>query len=80
MPEDLKAGAQEVLDELFRIKLLPFKLTAHRIDSVGLEEYIVRFNDNRLRSVDVSWQEEEKFKDVFRAAILERIKRMEALR
>ena len=79
MLEDLKSQAQEVLDELYREKLLPFKLIAHRVDGIGLEEYIVRFHDSRLSTVDVSWQEEQSFKDVFRAAFLERMKRLKAL-
>ncbi len=78
MPDDLKAEAQQVLDQLFGEQLLPFKLFARRVESIGLEEYIVRFHDSPLQSIDVSWcqSEGESFKDVFRAAVLERLGRM----
>lgn len=66
--------AQEVLDELFNEALLPFALTAHAVEPIGLQEYMIRFNDSRLRSVLVSWYEGLSFKDVFRTATLERVK------
>ena len=75
MVEEQKAEAQQALDELFSERLLPFKLSAHRVTSIGLEEYIVYFHDSRLRSLDISWCQGECFKDVFRAAVLERVKR-----
>ena len=76
MLEDKKAEAQQALDELFSEHLLPFKLSARRVQSIGLEEYIVRFDDSRLRSIDVSWVQGEAFKDVFRDAVLQRLGRM----
>ena len=75
MLEEQKAEAQQTLGELFNEQLLPFKLSAARVDSIGLEEYIVRFHDSRLRSVDVSWREGQRFKDAFRLAVLDRVKR-----
>ena len=75
MPEQ-KAEAQQTLDELFSERLLPFKLSAQRVESLGYEEYIVRFNDTRLPSVDVSWRVGQCFKDVFRTAVLERVTRL----
>lgn len=53
----MKLGAQQTLDELFAERLIPFALSAWVVDSVGLEEYIVRFHDSRLHSVDVSCPE-----------------------
>src|ERR1700682_1125124 len=50
--ESMKLTAQETLDELFAQHLIPFKLSARVVESLGLEEYIVRFHDSRLRSVD----------------------------
>jgi hypothetical protein len=72
----MKLGAQQTLDELFAESLIPFKLSAHVVDSLGSEEYIVRFHDSRLRSVDISWQGDQTFKTVFRAAILARVARL----
>jgi len=74
--EDMKLGAQETLDELFTQHLIPFELSARVVDSIGLEEYIVRFHDSRLRSVDVSWREGQSFKEVVRRAVLERVSRL----
>lgn len=76
MLEEQRAEAQQTLDELFNERLLPFELAADRLDSIGGEEYIVRFRDHRLRSIDVSWIQGQPFKDVFRAAIVERLRRM----
>jgi len=72
----LKLEAQGVLGELFNEEAMPFRLTAAKIESVGGEEYIVRFHDSRLHSVDVSWSAGESFKDRFRAAMLDRVSRM----
>jgi hypothetical protein len=76
MLDDKKGEAQQALDELFSEHLLPFKLSARRVESIGLEEYIVRFHGSRLRSIDVSWVQGEVFKDVFRAAVLQRLGRL----
>ena len=80
-PRQLEANthlkeAQWALDELWKENLIPFELTAWEVDFVGLEEYIVRFNDARLFAVDVSRQEGESFKNVFRLAILNRVSRL----
>jgi hypothetical protein len=74
--DDLKTEAQLVLDELWKNELIPFELIAHKVESLGAEEYIIRFHDSRLRSVDVSWKNHDSFKDVVRAAVLTRAARM----
>ncbi len=74
--EAMKAGAQQTLDELFAERLIPFALSARVVDSLGLEEYIIRFQDARLDSVDVSCPEGHSFKDMVREAILDRMSRM----
>lgn len=76
MLEQQKAQAQQALDELLAEGLLPFKLSARVIDAIGNEEYIVRFHDSRLRSVDISCRQGQCCKDVFRTAVLERVKRL----
>ncbi len=73
---DQTAEAQQILDELFREQLLPFKLSARQVESIGGEEYIVRFYEARLPSVDISWSAGQCFKGVFRTAILERVARL----
>lgn len=74
--EGMKLGAQQTLDELFGESLIPFTLSARAVESIGMEEYIVRFHDSRLRSLDVSWQRGQIFNAVFRAAILDRVARL----
>jgi hypothetical protein len=74
--EAMKLGAQQTLDELFAESLIPFKLSARVVESIGEEEYIVRFHDSRLYSVDVSSQPGQTFSTVFRAAILDRVARL----
>jgi hypothetical protein len=76
MVRDPQPEAQHVLDELFLEHILQFKLTAFVVESIGHEEYIVRFYDNRLPSIDVSWSLGKTFKDVFRASLMQRIERM----
>jgi hypothetical protein len=76
MLEEQKAEAQQTLDELFSESLIPFKLSAQIVESIGSEEYIVRFHDSRLRSLDITCRQDQRFKDVFRAALLHRVKRL----
>jgi hypothetical protein len=73
MPQDRRAQAQQSLDELFSEQLLPFKLSAGRVAYIGVEEYIVYFDDSRLPAVNISFCEGESFKDVVRAAVVERL-------
>ena len=74
--EELQMSAQQTLDELFAESLIPFRLSAEAIESIGCEEYIVRFHDSRLRSVDVSWHQGQSFKDLVRTAVLDRVSRI----
>jgi hypothetical protein len=80
MPKALAASlcpqAQSVLDNLFKNQVLPFELTATRVECIGPNEYIVRFYDSRLRSVDISWKQDQSFADVFQAAMVDRIRRL----
>jgi hypothetical protein len=73
---DPQREAQHVLDELLLEDILQFKLTAFVVESIGHEEYIVRFRDSRLPSIDVSWPLGQTFKDVFRASLMQRLERM----
>lgn len=76
MPNDHKAAAQQVVDELYRSHLIPFELFPGKVERIAADEYIIRFYDSRLHSVDVTWHEGDSFKEVFRAAVLERMDRM----
>lgn len=72
----MKSEAQETLDDLFAKGQLPFALHARAVESIGMEEYIVRFYDSRIFSVDVSYQRGQTFKTVFTTAIVERVARL----
>lgn len=74
--ENLTLEAQSVLDDLWATKRIPFQLTAHKVDSIGAEEYIIRFYDCRLKSIDISWREENSFKEALTAAVLARVARI----
>lgn len=74
--ENIRLRAQDTLDELLTESLIPFKLSACKVDSIGSQEYIVRFYDSRLHSIDISWCKTESFRDVFRASVLDRVKRL----
>lgn len=72
----MKSEAQQTLDQLFAEGKLPFKLPVRVVEAIGTEEYIVRFNDSRLYSIDVSCERGQRFDSVFTAAILERVARL----
>ena len=74
--DELTLQAQSVLDDLWTKQLIPFQLIAHKVESLGPEEYAIRFHDSRLHSVDVSWKKEESFKDKVRVAVLARVGRL----
>lgn len=67
---------QETLDELFMERLIPFRLTASKVNADGSEEYILPFCDSRIESISFSWKNGESFKEVLRAAIVDGIERM----
>jgi hypothetical protein len=70
--DTLKLKAQKVLDELDTRHLLPFKLTAFRVEWIGLDKYMIYFHDSRLPAIMVCWVESDSFSDVFRSAVLVR--------
>jgi hypothetical protein len=74
--EEMRLTAQGVLQELFAEHLIPFELSACKLDAVGDGEYIVRFYDSRLRSIDISCVPGQSFRDTFRASVLNRVKRL----
>ena len=76
MIEQQIADTQQVLDELLSQELIPFALTAYSVNTNGRGEYVVPFNDSRIHSFRFSWKEGENFKEVVRAAVLERVNRI----
>jgi len=76
MSDKLALEAQVVLDDLWSKGQLPFQLTAHRVESLNSEEYILRFHDRRIQSVDVSWQTSKSFEEAVRIAVISRVARL----
>lgn len=74
--ENMKLRVQETLDELFSEHLIPFKLTAQKVDADGPGEYVVPFYDSRIHSIRFSWKDGGSFREVVRTAVLDRVKRM----
>jgi len=73
--DNMKLRVQETLDQLLTEHLIPFALTARKVDALGLDEYCVPFYDSRLRSVNFSWTDGD-LNRVVRNAVLNRVKRM----
>ena|SRR3989442_14297193 len=76
--EGIKLKVQETVDELFGQHLIPFKLTAYKVNPDGMGGYIVPFYDSRINSIRVSWKngesfKGESFKEVVRAAVLDAV-------
>jgi hypothetical protein len=74
--DKLTLETQTVLDDLWAKGQLPFQLKADRVEFLGSEEYIIRFYNRRIRSVDVSWKDSESFKDAVQIAVLARVTRL----
>jgi hypothetical protein len=74
--KNIKLRVQETLDELFSERLIPFALTAHKVNADGPGEYVVPFYDSRIHSFSFSWSADGSFKEIVRAAVLDRVNRM----
>lgn len=72
----MKLSVQETLDELFNEHLIPFKLTAQKVEWNGSDEFSVPFYDSRLHSVNFCWKSGGPFKQAVRDAVLDRVKSM----
>lgn len=74
--ESTKLRVQETLDELFCERLIPFRLTADKVNADGVGEYVIPFFDSRIHSIRFSWKNGESFKEVVRVAIVDGVERM----
>ena len=74
--ESMRLEVQVTLDELFSEHLIPFELTAYQLITNGNGDYVIPFNDSRIHSCKFSWKEGEDFKEISRAAILNRVNLM----
>jgi hypothetical protein len=74
-PLTIEAEAQQVLDELWSEKLLPFVLNVGKITK-GIGEYTIHFHDSRIHSARVPLTKGQSFRDMVRAAVLARVAEM----
>ncbi len=78
MPNDplsLEAETQEVLDDLWSQKLIPFPLTVGKITKAP-GEYTIDFYDSRIGAARLPLVEGQSFKDMLRAAVLARVAKL----
>ncbi|HAF16024.1 MAG TPA: hypothetical protein DCK93_04430 [Blastocatellia bacterium] len=78
MPRDpltVEAEAQQVLDELWSEKLIPFALNVGKITKASAE-YTIHFHDSRIRTARVPLTKGHSFRDIVRSAVLARVSKM----
>jgi len=75
MLEELKVEVQEVLNEMWAEKLIPFPLNAGMITE-GIGEYTIHFYDSRIYFAHVALTPDIPFRDAVRTAILERVRKV----
>jgi hypothetical protein len=79
MNTDIRLRVQEALDELLMERLIPFALTAQKVNAEGPGKYVVPFYDSRIHSFRFSWTDcGLSFKEIIRTAVLERVKSMDS--
>ena len=74
-PLTLEAEAQQVLDELWAEKLIPFALTVGKITKAPAE-YTLHFYDSRIRTARVVLTRGHSFREMVRSAVLARVAKM----
>ena len=73
-PLPIEAEAQQVLDELWSEKLIPFALNVVKI-SKAPGEYTIHFYGSRIRTARVPLTKGHSFRDLVRSAVLARVAR-----
>lgn len=71
----LEKEAQQVLDELWSEKLIPFKLSVGKISKLT-GEYVIHFYDSRIWTARVSLGQGESWAGMVRAAVLARVAKL----
>ena len=71
----LEAEAQLVLDELWKEKQIPFKLSVGKITKAS-GQYTIHFYDSRIHSARVPLTRDHSFRDLVRSAVLQRVEKM----
>ena len=74
-PLTLEAEAQQVLDELWSERAIPFALHVGELTK-GMGEYTIHFHDSRIRTALIPLMKQTSFKDMVREAVLARVAQM----
>ena len=74
-PLTLEAEAQQVLDELWAAKLIPFKLNVGKL-SKGIGEHTIHFHDSRIRTARIPLTDGQSFRALVRVAVLAGVAQM----
>jgi hypothetical protein len=68
----LESEAQQVLNQLWAEKLLPFELNVGKITKHS-RQYTIHFHDSRMYTADVSLNEGQSWAEMVRVAVLDRV-------
>lgn len=68
----METEAQQVLDELWAEKLLPFQMNVGKLTK-GMDQYTIHFYDSRLRTTKVPVLAGRAWQDMVRKAVLARV-------
>jgi hypothetical protein len=68
----LESEAQQVLEQLWAEKLVPFELSVGKITKHS-GHYTIHFHDSRMYTADVSLSQGQSWTDMVRAAVLDRV-------
>jgi len=74
-PLTLEKEAQQVLEELWSEKLIPFKLNVGKITKAS-GEYIIHFYDSRIHTAHIPLDQGQSWAGMVRAAVLARVANM----
>jgi hypothetical protein len=73
-PLTLQTEVQQVLDELWKERLIPFQLNVGQLTKEeASSNYTIHFHDSRIRTALVSCTQRQSWADVVRAAVLARV-------
>jgi hypothetical protein len=75
MLEERTIEAQQILDELFSKKLIPFELSVGKFTE-ETDGYTIHFHDSRIYTAHIPRIEGQSFKETCRSAILHRVAQM----
>lgn len=74
-PFTLETEAQQVLDELWREKLIPFPLNVGKLTR-GMGEHTIHFYDARIRTATIPLVDHSSFRGMVKMAVLARVARI----